>query len=176
MFCETVVDDKHQRTHRFPIDRRAVLLAGGAMTAAAAGLLGTRSQSLAAVEPVSPYSPQFEEALAKVVGSGFPLKERVTLELPELAENGNIVPYKIEVESPMTEDDYIARVHLLSTANPQPSVATFHFTPQSGKAAVAGRMRLAKTQDVVVIALTNTNTLLETRRSIEVTIGGCGTE
>ncbi len=171
-----VVDHKNRKKHCFSITRRTVLLAGGAVTAAASGLLAGRLRSFAADEPVSPYSPQFEEALSKVTGTGFPLQERVTLELPDIAENGNIVPYKIEVESPMTEADYIARVHLLSTANPQPSVATFHFTPQSGKAVVTGRMRLAKTQDVIVIAVTNTNTLLEGRRSVQVTIGGCGTE
>ena len=89
-----------------------------------------------------------------------PLEEGVTVDLPEIAENGNIVPYKLDVESPMTEDDYVERLHLLSTANPQAAVATFHFTPLSGKATVTGRMRLAKTQDVVAVAETSTGKLL----------------
>jgi sulfur-oxidizing protein SoxY len=111
-----------------------------------------------------------------VVGSGTPLEERMMLELPEDAENGSIVPYKISVESPMTADDYIARVDLLSTQNPQASVATFHFTPLSGTAAVTGRMRLAKTQEVVAVALTSSNKLLMARQTVNVGIGGCGTE
>jgi sulfur-oxidizing protein SoxY len=96
--------------------------------------------------------------------------------LPEDAENGNIVPYKINVESPMTDEDHIARVDLLSTQNPQAAVATFYFTPLSGRATVAGRMRLAKTQEVVAVALTSQNKLLIARQKIAVGIGGCGTE
>jgi sulfur-oxidizing protein SoxY len=125
--------------------------------------------------PLVPTS-QYQDAFAKVVGSGTPLEERMMLELPEDAENGSIVPYKISVESPMTNDDYIARVDLLSTQNPQASVATFHFTPLSGKAAVTGRMRLAKTQEVVAVALTSSNKLLMARQTVNVGIGGCGTE
>jgi sulfur-oxidizing protein SoxY len=125
--------------------------------------------------PLVPTS-QYQDAFAKVVGSGTPLEERMTLELPEDAENGSIVPYKISVESPMTDDDYIARVDLLSTQNPQASVATFLFTPLSGRAAVTGRMRLAKTQEVVAVALTSGNKLLMARQTVNVGIGGCGTE
>ena len=100
----------------------------------------------------------------------------MTIELPEDAENGNIVPYKIAVESPMTDADHITQVHLLSTQNPQAAVATFHFTPLSGKAAVSGRMRLARTQEVVAVALTSSNSLLIARTMVHVGIGGCGTE
>lgn len=167
------------------MDRRTVLTSAGAL--ALTGLGGrpvtaasgpSASAAAAAAADPAPLVPtrQFEDAFARVVGNGTPIEGRMTLELPEDAENGNIVPYKISVESPMTEADHIARVHLLSTQNPQASVATFHFTPLSGKAAVAGRMRLAKTQEVVAVALTSDNTLLIARTTVSVGIGGCGTE
>ncbi len=166
------------------MDRRTILAAFGFAGAAATGLfadLAARAEtSLAkaaapAAEPVVP-TTQFEEAFGKIVGNGTPIEGRMVLELPEDAENGNIVPYKIAVDSPMIEEDHIARVHLLSTQNPQASVATFHFTPLSGKAAVSGRMRLAKTQEVVAVALTSSNSLLIARAKVSVGIGGCGTE
>ena len=119
---------------------------------------------------------QYDEAFAHAVGSGTPIEGRVMLELPEDAENGNIVPYKISIESPMSADDHIQQVTLLSTQNPQATVAVFHFTPLSGRAAVSGRMRLAKTQEVVAVALTSANSLLIGRQMVEVGIGGCGTE
>lgn len=172
-------------------DRR-ILLVGGAALIAGASMLSSRGQAAdtasdtAAAQPVATLAatdaepkhptPQFDEAFAKIVGNGTPVEGRMTLELPEDAENGNIVPYRISVQSPMTADDHIARVHLLSTQNPQASVGTFHFTPLSGAATVSGRMRLAKTQDVVAIALTNTDTLLVARARVMVGIGGCGTE
>ena len=167
------------------MDRRTVLTSAGALAltalggrpATAASGPSASAAAAAAADP-APLVPtrQFEDAFARVVGNGTPIEGRMTLELPEDAENGNIVPYKISVESPMTEADHIARVHLLSTQNPQASVATFHFTPLSGKAAVAGRMRLAKTQEVVAVALTSDNTLLIARTTVSVGIGGCGTE
>lgn len=167
------------------LDRRALLAGAGALCAAAAAARaeGTEPAGLAGGAAGPPADPppagptrQFEEAYARIVGSGTPVEGRMTLELPEDAENGNIVPYRISVESPMTAEDHIARVHLLSTQNPQASVATFHFTPLSGRAAVSGRMRLAKTQEVVAVALTSANTLLVARQTVEVGIGGCGTE
>src|SRR5690606_30934211 len=99
---------------------------------------------------------------------------KLMLKLPEIAENGNTVPFSISVDSPMTEDDYVKAVHVISTGNPQPMVATFHFTPQSGKAAVSSRMRLAKTQDVVSVAELSDGKFAIARKEVKVTIGGCG--
>ncbi|MCC7252015.1 thiosulfate oxidation carrier protein SoxY [Hyphomicrobium sp.] len=166
------------------VDRRMMLASAGALTLSGLAPRAARAQSgpsaaaaAAAADP-APLVPtaQFNAAFEKIVGGGTPIEGGVTLELPEDAENGNIVPYKINIESPMTEADHIARVHLLSTQNPQASVATFHFTPLSGKAAVSGRMRLAKTQEVVAVAVTSANTLLVARTIVNVGIGGCGTE
>jgi sulfur-oxidizing protein SoxY len=167
------------------VDRRTLLgsLAGllaavaGARALKAEGTTGAAPEHDASLDaPPAVPTPQYNEAFAKVVGSGTPAEERLALNLPEYAENGSIVPYKISVESPMTADDYIAEVHLLSTQNPQPAVAVFHFTPLSGKAAVSGRMRLAKTQDVVAVAVTSGNKLLMARQTVAVGIGGCGTD
>ena len=43
---------------------------------------------------------------------------RVQLELPLLADNGNAVPLKVSVDSPMTADDYVKSIHLFSERNP----------------------------------------------------------
>ncbi len=163
------------------LSRRTLLSGGGLLAAtlmtpaAAQAPIPAAAQAPADPPPHVP-TAQYEDAYAEVVRNGTPLEARVTLDLPEDAENGNIVPYKIAVESPMTPDDHITRVHLLSTQNPQASVAVFHFTPLSGRAAVSGRMRLAKTQEVVAIAVTSANTLLIGRRTVSVGIGGCGAE
>jgi sulfur-oxidizing protein SoxY len=123
------------------------------------------------------HSRQFDEALQAILADAEPVVgEPLTLELPELAENGNVVPYTVAVESPMTDTDYVRTLHLLSTSNPQPVVAAFHLVPATGKASVSGRMRLAKTQDVVAIAEVSTGQVLVAVRKVEVTIGGCGTE
>jgi sulfur-oxidizing protein SoxY len=84
------------------------------------------------------------------------------------------VPFTISVESPMTEKEHVKAVHVISTANPQPNVATFRFTQLSGRASAASRMRLAQTQEVIGLAELNDGRFLMTRRPVKVTIGGCG--
>jgi len=116
----------------------------------------------------------WEQAVRKVLGDAKPIEGKVLIDLPEIAENGNTVPFTVSVDSPMSETDYVKAVHIIATANPQPGVATFRFSPLSGKANVASRMRLAKTQDVIAIAELGDGRFLMSKRNVKVTIGGCG--
>jgi len=116
----------------------------------------------------------WEEAVKKVLGDAKATEGKLTMDLPEIAENGNTVPFSISVDSPMTDKEYVKTVHVISTGNPQPGVVTFRFTPQSGKAAAASRMRLARTQDVIALAELSDGKFLQVKRSVKVTIGGCG--
>jgi len=152
---------------RESINRRELLAGIGAAGAATALLLSNRP-SLAAE------NEGWEAALKKIVGDQTPMEGKLMLKLPEIAENGNTVPFSISVDSPMTDDDYVKAVHVISTGNPQPMVATFHFTPQSGKAEVSSRMRLAKTQDIVSVAELSDGKFAIARKEVKVTIGGCG--
>jgi sulfur-oxidizing protein SoxY len=181
------------------VSRRSFLAAGAAATAlfsllafraaqaggetaapAASAEQGSASAALQGRIPVSPgmtHSKQFEEALQTILADAVPVVgEPLTLELPELAENGNVVPFTLAVDNPMKDANYVRTLYLLSTANPQALVATFQLFPATGKASVSGRMRLAKSQDVVTIAELSTGEVLVAVRQIEVTIGGCGTE
>jgi sulfur-oxidizing protein SoxY len=150
------------------LDRREFVL-GAAAAAAVATLLADARLAAAQEKP-----PSYEEALKKLIGDGKPEEGKVSLELPEIAENGNTVPFTVSVESPMTEKDHVKAMHVLSTGNPQPSVASFHFTPEAGRATVSSRMRLAKTQDVVSVAELSDGRFLLGKRNVKVTIGGCG--
>jgi len=116
----------------------------------------------------------WEQAVRKVLGDAKPIEGKVLIDLPEIAENGNTVPFTVSVDSPMSETDYVKAVHIIATANPQPGVATLRFSRLSGKANVASRMRLAKTQDVIVIAELGDGRFLMNKRNVKVTIGGCG--
>lgn len=112
--------------------------------------------------------------LNKITGGAEAVEDKVTLDLPEIAENGNTVPFSVNVDSPMTADNYVKAVHILATGNPNPDVATFFFTPQSGKAQATSRMRLGKTQDVIALAEMSDGKFYVGRRTVKVTIGGCG--
>jgi sulfur-oxidizing protein SoxY len=116
----------------------------------------------------------WQEAVKKIIGDAKPIEGKVLIDMPEIAENGNTVPFSVSVESAMSEKEYVKAIHILSTANPQPGVASFRFTPMSGKAAVSSRMRLARTQDVIGVAELSDGRMLMGKRSVKVTIGGCG--
>jgi sulfur-oxidizing protein SoxY len=118
--------------------------------------------------------PAWQQMLKNLVGDAKPVEGKVVLELPEIAENGNTVPLTVSVESPMTPNDHVKAIHVIATENPQPGVATFRFSPLSGKASAASRMRLARTQEVIGLAELSDGRFLLGRRAVKVTIGGCG--
>lgn len=148
------------------INRRRLLC--GSAAAAATAFFGISGRAIASVEEVEKLIAEFGEGAASEMGG--PL----TLKTPEIAENGNSVPVSFNVESPMSDDDYVASVMIMAADNPRPEVATFHFTPASGIAKASIRMRLAKTQDVVAVAKTSTGKLFQVSNNVKVTIGGCG--
>jgi sulfur-oxidizing protein SoxY len=115
-----------------------------------------------------------EEVLRRIMGTAKPADGRVAMDIADVAENGNTVPYTLFVESPMTTDSYVKALHMLTSGNPQPQVATFQLTPLSGRAQVSSRMRLARTQEVVAVAELSDGRFFVSRRAVKVTIGGCG--
>jgi sulfur-oxidizing protein SoxY len=148
------------------LDRRTFVLGAGA-TALATALLSREATAQGGAQA-------WEEAIKKIVGDAKPIDGRVALDLPDIAENGNTVPFNVSVESPMTEAEHVKAIHLISTANPQPGVVTFRFTPLSGRAAASSRMRLARTQEVIGLAELSDGKFLMSKRAVKVTIGGCG--
>jgi len=55
----------------------------------------------------------------------------------------------------MTVDDYVKSIHVFSERNPRPVIARFYLGPQTGKAEINTRIRLAGTQQVVALAIMN---------------------
>ncbi len=119
-------------------------------------------------------APAVAEAIRNLIGDKTPEEGRVSVELTQIAENGNSVPLSIEVDSPMTEQDHCKAVHVFAELNPLPNVASFNFTPACGKAAASTRMRLARTQKVVAVAEMSDGSVYMTTAEVTVTIGGCG--
>jgi sulfur-oxidizing protein SoxY len=118
--------------------------------------------------------PAKQAWMQSIVGDRPVAAGRIAIGLPEIAENGNTVPLTVEVESPMTEDDYVKAVHVMTERTPAPEVATFRFTPRSGRAIVSTRIRLAESQSVHAVAEMSDGRVYTASREVEVTIGGCG--
>ena len=144
--------------------RQAMVI--GAGTFAAALLGGSIDQASAANNA--------DELINKFTGGKSPATDRVKLDLPEIAENGNTVPMTVMVESPMSEQSYVETVLVVADGNPNAGVATFHFSPASGAAEANIRIRLATSQNVIAIAKMNDGSLFTASKQVKVTIGGCG--
>ena len=139
--------------------------------------LGAGTAALVLIGEVAPAAATPQEAaevIAKFTGGKAAEKGKISIDLPEIAENGNTVPLTITVESPMTADDHVSEIMVVGDGNPRPGVATFHLTPLAGKAAAQTRIRLATTQNIVVVAKTSKGALYTAQKLVKVTIGGCG--
>src|SRR5690348_342688 len=96
---------------------RRVFLVRSAGLAAGAGMLSALPFARGHATPQA-----MQEVIGKIVGEGRLQHGRVTLDLPPLVENGNAVPLTVSVDSPMTEADHVAAIHIVNQKNPQPCV------------------------------------------------------
>lgn len=76
----------------------------------------------------------------------------IHLSAPTRAASGDQVPFAFSIDHPMTPARYIKSVSVFVDGNPVPLTAAFHFTPQSGKAEIATRIRLESDSPVHVVA------------------------
>jgi sulfur-oxidizing protein SoxY len=152
---------------RLCLTRRQALLgsAGFAVALGAGGLVPS---------PARAAPNGYEDEIAAFTGGAEPQEGRVSLDVPEIAENGNTVPMAVTVESPMSSDDYVEAVLVVASANPNAGVATFNFSPMSGRAEANTRIRLMETQDVIAVAKMSDGSYYMDRKEVRVTIGGCG--
>lgn len=149
---------------RFISRRGALLLIPGATTLAWSG---TVECSHATPAEVAVEIGRFTDGNAADSG-------RIAIDLPEIAENGNSITLAFDIDHPMTPDSHVTEVLVVADSNPSPRVASFRFTPMSGRAAAATRIRLAGTQVVSVLAKTSERRLFVAQRQVKVTVGGCG--
>jgi sulfur-oxidizing protein SoxY len=115
----------------------------------------------------------FEEMVRPYVQSQDLKKERVTLSLPMLADNGHMVPLSLKVESPMTEASHITHVYLISQRNPVPLMAKFVMGPWSGRADLSTRVRLSGNQSVVALARLSDGNFIYDVQEVVVTEAAC---
>jgi sulfur-oxidizing protein SoxY len=121
------------------------------LAAMAAGALPAAAQQPPALQRFQP-AQDIQPLLRKLTGGATPERGGVEIELPQIAENGNSVPMRIRVASPMSPGDYVKAIYIFAERNPRPLVATFHLNAQSGRAEVTTRVRLAGTQKVRALA------------------------
>ncbi len=155
------------------VTRRTVLRTLGALAAAGslvAGVPGTaRAQALGQNESV-------QEAMKRLFGDK-PIKDGaalIKLELPLIAENGAVVPVSVSVDSPMTPASHVKYIYIVADKNRIPVVTRVTLAPEAGRAFMGANIRLGESGDVRAIVEQSDGTLLQVKREVKVTVGGCG--
>ncbi|SNZ06846.1 sulfur-oxidizing protein SoxY [Persephonella hydrogeniphila] len=120
-----------------------------------------------------PKKRSFEDALKEITKGKTPVEapNEVKLIAPSIAENGAVVPIKVEVKKPIKD---VKAIHILADKNFDPWTCSVHLTPQNGKPYFATRIRLAKTMNVYAVAELSDGSFIMTKKPVKVTIGGCG--
>ena len=115
----------------------------------------------------------FEEMVRPYVQNQELKKERVSLSLPMLADNGHMVPLSLKIDSPMTEASHITHVYLISQRNPVPLIAKFVMGPWRGRADLSTRVRLSGNQNVIALARLSDGNFIYDVQEVVVTEAAC---
>jgi len=115
----------------------------------------------------------FDDMVQPIVKGAKIVKKELQIEAPILADNGSLVPIQIQVQSPMSAQDHVTHIYLLSQRNPVTQMAMFQLGPWNGRAGVSTRIRLAGTQEVVALARLSNGEFRYNQMEIIVTESSC---
>jgi len=108
------------------------------------------------------------EAMINLLGTDQTIpSDQITLKVPEIAENGAVVPVTIS-----TSLENVESISIVVDKNPRPMAATFEIPPGT-LADVASRIKMGQTSDVRAVVKTDQG-IYSTAKRVKVTIGGCG--
>jgi sulfur-oxidizing protein SoxY len=111
--------------------------------------------------------------LAALLAGRTPRWERLRLELPALADNGQAVPLKLAMPGPFAPGPTVQAIHLFSDKNPVPDMAVFEFPVPVEKVEIDSRVRLAGSQKVVAVAVMSDGALYAAAAEVVVTLAAC---
>jgi sulfur-oxidizing protein SoxY len=118
---------------------------------------------------------EWNSTLKKQYFSGKSIEESaniIELDVPVRAEDPALVPLKINAKIKQTGDSYIKKILVLVDKNPFPYVGEFEFTPHSGKADLAMRIRVNTYSYIRAIAEMNNGKLYMSKKFVKAS-GGC---
>ena len=145
------------------IDRRQLLrglLAVGAMAAWPVQLLARNTSAFKATAEADVLTALYGDKTVKE-------SVKIKLKVPEIAENGAVVPVTVSTTLPG-----VVGISIIVAENPNPLSARFQFAggviPD-----ISTRLKMGKSSDVIA-AVETADAVLIARKNVKVTIGGCG--
>ena len=107
------------------------------------------------------------DAIKALYGKTAEASDKVKLDAPEIAENGGVVP--IAVATTLTD---VTSIAFLASENPN-ALAAYYVIPEGTVPAVANRLKMAKTCNIIAIVESG-GKLYSATKEVKVTVGGCG--
>jgi sulfur-oxidizing protein SoxY len=148
---------------KFDKNRRRLVQGLLALTALALVPLRVLARNVEAFQATSPDSALKSLFGDKTVSDS----DKVQLKVPDIAENGAVVP--VTVESSLAG---VSSISIIVVENPNPLSARFQVTP--GVASnISTRIKMGTSSDVIAAVETEQGVFLA-RKNVKVTIGGCG--
>lgn len=160
--------DVRSRTRRAVL-KEAAIGAGGLAALSLAGFPFPAFADADAKEwPQDAFRQKSEaDALKALYGKSAEASDKVSLDAPEIAENGAVVPISVDTKLPN-----VTAVAVLVLENPFTLAAAYRI-PQGTQPAVASRLKMAKTTKVVAVVESD-GKLYSATKEVKVTVGGCG--
>jgi sulfur-oxidizing protein SoxY len=107
------------------------------------------------------------DAIKALYGKTAEPSDKVKLDAPEIAENGGVVPISVT-----TTLDQVTSISFFVAENPNALAASYKI-PDGTVPAVANRLKMAKTTNVIAIVESG-GKLYSATKEVKVTVGGCG--
>lgn len=146
---------------------KGTLSASALGVAVGAGLLTPRTV-LAAWPKNAFQSKDIKEAMKLIDGSDSATAGHVTLQAPDIAENGAVVPVTMS-----SDLDNVVSLTLFAKNNPYPLNSSYALS-NGAMPFASSRIKLSKTMEVMAVARTADGKLYSASKQVKVTIGGCG--
>jgi len=108
-----------------------------------------------------------EAALTDLFGESPVASDRIVLKIPDIAENGAVVPVTVS-----TDLENVESISVLVDKNPTPLAASFDLSSRS-LPSVSVRIKMGQTSPVHAVVRAD-GVLYSTTKNVKVTIGGCG--
>lgn len=108
-----------------------------------------------------------ENVIAQLFGETPVASGRVSMKIPDIAENGAVVPVTIS-----TDLEDVESISIVVVNNPTPLAASFELGPRSVPK-ISVRIKMGQSSVVRVVVKAGGN-LYSVEKEVKVTIGGCG--
>ena len=136
---------------------------------AGAGLLPQLARAEQAAYSAAAFDAKSMADVMKALGGSAPVQSKdVTLQGPDIAENGAVVPLGASTTLPG-----VKRLLLLVEKNPAVLSAMFELG-EGVEPALATRVKMGQSSNVYAVAMMADGRVLYAQKEIKVTLGGCG--